>query len=81
MSQENVEVLRRVSAAFNSRDWDHWLSLLYPDIVYYDDASLAIDTPTVMRGHDQLLMGIRSLAASKRAWRSQFSTPSGTGDS
>jgi ketosteroid isomerase-like protein len=80
MSQENLDVLRRVSTAFNRRDWDAWLSLLDPDIVYYDDEALAIDTPTVLRGHDQVLMGIQSFVADLDDFRHEIVEMADTGD-
>jgi ketosteroid isomerase-like protein len=72
MSQENVDVLRRMNAAFNRHDWDGWLSLLDPDVVYYDDASLAIDTPTVVRGLEQALMTMQSFVADLENFRHEI---------
>ncbi len=36
MSQENVEIVREASAAFNRRDLDHWIEFYDPEIEYYD---------------------------------------------
>jgi ketosteroid isomerase-like protein len=36
MSQENVEVVRRVVEAFNRQDWTPWNSLYHPDAEWFD---------------------------------------------
>ena len=36
MSQENVETVRRIFAAFNSRDWAAWESHHHPDFEWSD---------------------------------------------
>jgi len=40
MSQENVEVVRQIFAAFNRRDWAAWESHHYPDVVWCDPPEL-----------------------------------------
>jgi uncharacterized protein (TIGR02246 family) len=36
MSQENVEIVRRVVDAFNRQDWVVWASLYHPDAEWHD---------------------------------------------
>jgi len=36
MSQENVDVVRRVVEAFNRQDWAAWDSLYHPDAEWFD---------------------------------------------
>jgi ketosteroid isomerase-like protein len=36
MSQENVDVVRRVVEAFNRQDWAAWNSLYHPDAEWFD---------------------------------------------
>jgi ketosteroid isomerase-like protein len=36
MSQENVEVVRRVVEAFNRQDWVAWNALYHPDAEWFD---------------------------------------------
>jgi hypothetical protein len=53
MSQENVDVSRRATEAFNRRDFDAWLADLHPEIVWYGFA----DEPELgpFRGHRGVL--------------------------
>ena len=53
MSQENVDIIRRATAAFNRRDWDGWITRFHPNAVYYEGAGY-LDTPRVLRGRDQI---------------------------
>ena len=68
MPQENVEIIRRVNAAFNSGDWDGWLPLFDPGFVYYEGASY-LDTPSVIRGRDQFRSAIESYGAELEGFR------------
>jgi ketosteroid isomerase-like protein len=54
MSVESVEVVRSAVAAVNGRQWDRWLELLDPDVVYYEQAGTPLDTSEVLRGRDQV---------------------------
>jgi steroid delta-isomerase-like uncharacterized protein len=46
----NIETVRAWTAAYNSRDWDKWLSVFSPDVEFVD---LALGV--AMTGHDELL--------------------------
>jgi SnoaL-like domain len=52
MSQENVEIVQRLTAAFNRQedDWHSVLALLDPNVVV-DDLDISLDTESY-RGHD-----------------------------
>jgi ketosteroid isomerase-like protein len=54
MSVENVEVVRRASAAMNGRHWHRWLELMDPNVVYYEQVGMPLDTSEVLRGRDQV---------------------------
>jgi ketosteroid isomerase-like protein len=54
MSVENVEVVRRASAAMNGRHWHRWLELMDPNVVYYEQVGMPLDTAEVLRGRDQV---------------------------
>src|SRR5271155_4553244 len=51
MSGENVEVVRRVNAAFNSGDVERILGLMHPDIETAVGPALSAE-PDTYRGHD-----------------------------
>ena len=54
MSQENVEIVRRGNAAFNSGDYVAFAESLHPDIEFGDRAHAA-DAPATLRGAQALL--------------------------
>lgn len=54
MSHENVELVRQLIVRFNEGDWEGWMALLAPDVVYYDNPQNAIDAPAVLRGRESL---------------------------
>jgi hypothetical protein len=35
MSQKNVEIVRKATEAFNRRDRDAWLRLMYPEVEWW----------------------------------------------
>jgi ketosteroid isomerase-like protein len=49
MSQENVEVVRRGSAAFNRGDYEGVAESLHPDVEFRDHAHAA-DAPEALKG-------------------------------
>jgi ketosteroid isomerase-like protein len=71
MSQENVELIRRVNAAFNRGDWDSWLAVLDRDFVYYEGGSY-LDTPSVVRGRDEMRRAIESFVADLDGFRADI---------
>ena len=71
MSQENVEIVRRVFEAVN-RSWEPDLSLLDPDVIL--DTTNAVFDRAVYRGHE----GVRQYLANQReVWESQRFEPEG----
>ena len=60
MSQENVEIVRRVFDAFNSRDIAAFLELLDPDVEWVP--ILAVLEGRVYRGHEGIRQWIDDLA-------------------
>jgi ketosteroid isomerase-like protein len=54
MSQDNVEILRRANAAFNSGDREGMLAVLHPD-VELRDLQHAPDAPEVMYGTEAVM--------------------------
>ena len=65
MSQENVEIVRRVTDAFN-RSGEPDLSLIDPDVVF--DTTGAVFDRAIYKGHD----GVRQWLANQReVWSSQ----------
>ncbi len=54
MSQENVEVVRRLNEAFNRGDTAGVAEHLAPDL-FYIEKDAYLDTPPVLRGRDALL--------------------------
>jgi ketosteroid isomerase-like protein len=53
MSQENVELARRWSRAFNERDMDALVNLTSPDFEFRPYLATLVET-TIYRGHDGL---------------------------
>jgi ketosteroid isomerase-like protein len=51
MSQENVELVRSVSALLNSGDWEGAFAYFHPDIEWRD-LMHAPDVPKVLHGRD-----------------------------
>ena len=64
MSQENVEIVRRGNAAFNSGDYVAFAERLHPDIEFGDLAHAA-DAP-------ETLKGARALLSLLSEWRESF---------
>ena len=60
MSQENVELVRRVFDAFNRRDIGAFLELLDPDVEWVP--ILAVLEGRVYRGHEEIRGWIKDLA-------------------
>ena len=60
MSQENVELVRRVFDAFNRRDIAAFLELLDPDVEWVP--ILAVLEGRVYRGHEEVRQWIKDLA-------------------
>ena len=60
MSQENVEIVRRVFDAFNRRDTASFLELLDPDVEWVP--ILAVLEGRVYRGHEEVRVWIKELA-------------------
>jgi ketosteroid isomerase-like protein len=62
MSEENIEIVRRVSGAYNRRDVGAMLDELHPEIEWHTwlQAQLGEGT-TVYRGHQGVRDGIRDL--------------------
>jgi uncharacterized protein len=60
MSQENVEIVRRVFDAFNKRDTPAFLELLDPDVEWVP--ILAVLEGRVYRGHEEVRGWIKELA-------------------
>ena len=62
MSQENVEIVRRVSDAYNRRDVGAMLDELHPEIEWHPWLQLQFGGgATVYRGHQGVRKGIREL--------------------
>jgi ketosteroid isomerase-like protein len=62
MSQENVEIVRRVSDAYNRRDVGAMLDELHPEIEWHPWLQVQLGgAATVYRGHQGVRMGIREL--------------------
>ena len=62
MSQENVEIVRRVSDAYNRRDVEAMLDELHPEIEWHPWLQLQFGGgATVYRGHQGVRTGIREL--------------------
>ena len=60
MSQENVEVVRRVSDAYNRRDVEAMLDELHPEIEWYPWLQVQLGGgATVYRGHQGVRDGVR----------------------
>jgi ketosteroid isomerase-like protein len=71
MSRENLDLIRRANAAFNAGDWDGWLALLDRDFAYYEGGSY-LDTPSVVRGRDQMRSAIESFVADLDGFRADI---------
>jgi ketosteroid isomerase-like protein len=65
VSEENVELIRRLNALFNAGDYEAMTALFAPDAEILDHTPLP-DMPSSVRGHDEM----RSLL---QAWTSGFS--------
>ena len=62
MSQENVEVVRRVSDAYNRRDVEAMLDELHPEIEWHPWLQVQLGGgATVYRGHQGVREGIRDV--------------------
>ena len=62
MSQENVEIVRRVSDAYNRRDVGAMLDELHPEIEWHPWLQIQFGGgATVYRGHQGVRKGIREL--------------------
>ena len=62
MSQENVEIVRRVSDAYNRRDVEAMLDELHPDIEWHPWLQIQLGGgATVYRGHQGVRKGIREV--------------------
>ena len=62
MSQENVEIVRRVSDAYNRRDVGAMLDDLHPEIEWHPWLQIQFGGgATVYRGHQAVRKGIREL--------------------
>ena len=62
MSQENVEIVRRVSDAYNRRDVGAMLDELHPEIEWHPWLQIQLGGgATVYRGHQAVRKGIREL--------------------
>ena len=62
MSQENVEIVRRVSDAYNRRDVGAMLGELHPEVEWHPWLQIQLGgEATVYRGHDGVRKGIREL--------------------
>ena len=62
MSQENVEIVRRVSDAYNRRDVEAMLAELHPEVAWHPWLQLQFGGgATVYRGHQGVRKGIREL--------------------
>ena len=60
MSQENVEIVRRVSDAYNRRDVGAMLDELHPEIEWYPWLQVQLGGgATVYRGHQGIREGVR----------------------
>jgi ketosteroid isomerase-like protein len=60
MSEENVEVVRRVSDAYNRRDVEAMLGELHPEVEWYPWLQVQLGGgATVYRGHEGIREGIR----------------------
>ena len=60
MSRENVEVVRRVSDAYNRRDVEAMLDELHPEIEWYPWLQVQLGGgATVYRGHEGVRDGVR----------------------
>ena len=60
MSEENVEVVRRLAPAFNGRDLTTFLDLLAPDVEWVP--LLAVLEGRAYRGHEEVRQWIEDLA-------------------
>jgi ketosteroid isomerase-like protein len=69
MSQENVEVVRRIFDAFNRRDWSAWESHHHPDVVWLDPPD-APDSGT-HRGVGDIRRLFEELLETGENWRVQ----------
>ena len=62
MSQENVEIVRRVSDAYNRRDVEAMLNELHPEIEWHPWLQVQLGGgATVYRGHQGVREGIRDV--------------------
>ena len=62
MSQENVEIVRRVSDAYNRRDVGAMLDELHPEIEWHPWLQIQLGgEATVYRGHQGVRKGIHEL--------------------
>jgi ketosteroid isomerase-like protein len=62
MSEENVEIVRRVSEAYNRRDAGAMLAELHPEIEWHPWLQIQLGGgATVYRGHEGVRKGIREL--------------------
>jgi ketosteroid isomerase-like protein len=58
VSEQNVEIVRRLNAAFNAGDWETVAASFHPDIKFRDLLN-APDLPEVVRGIDALTITMR----------------------
>ena len=62
MSEENVEIVRRVSDAYNRRDVGAMLDELHPEVEWYPWLQLQLGgQATVYRGHQGVRKGVQEL--------------------
>jgi ketosteroid isomerase-like protein len=60
MSQENVEIMRKVIEAWNQHDTELWLSYATPEIEWRPAGPAAVEG-AVYRGHDEVARGMAAV--------------------
>jgi ketosteroid isomerase-like protein len=79
MSQENVEIVRRGNAAFNSGDYEGFAESLHPEVEFRDRAHAA-DAPETLKGAQALLSLLSEWQESFDDFRAEISEYIDAGD-
>src|SRR5262245_14755835 len=79
MSHENVEIVRRANAAFNSGDYEGFADSLDPEIEFRDHAHAA-DAPEAVKGRQALLSVLSEWRESFDDFRAEVSEYIDAGD-
>ncbi len=79
MSQENVQLVRRANAAFNSGDYERFAESLHPEIEFRDHAHAA-DAPQALKGAQVVLSLLAEWRESFEDFRAEISEYIDAGD-